>query len=556
MTLTECIKKLLTALAFALSLCCFAGCAQDAEAKAQITSFMFDTEYNSAINENITASIDDEKGVITVVMPKAVYNDSTIRSQLRASINVASGADLVSSSFDWSLNPVTVTVTANGKNKTYIVNIVLKADEVLNGELLFTEYYCGATPSYKGAVNQYIELTNASNHAIDLSAVELNRYVWDNGSRKSASDQSVTLSGTLASGASYVIYSSRCSLFTSKDASLFVSDAKYNTIIELTGQTSFTLTSYGNVIDAIGPADGEGEGFNWGLTKKMQRKSHVSFYDGFDDNEWYSVKATNSSSDVTTAGSWDRDSSTAKDLTYFAFEKTPDLVYLSNNVINIQKGLSLSQAISVSTNGARVVLAETGDEVSNGHTTVDFSKVTSDDPLELWVYAWDGSCKVYKITYTDITYEKLTQLPENGDEILIYYETDKLALGTGDYESSTTKRAGVSMTPSSNGTLGTAEGVASFVVKDCGNNVYELICNGQYLTTTQTDSGLTLGSTSGDYTKWTIAKSNTDGLFYITSTNALYNGNKQMMEYYQGFRLGSYNASYDYEFSLALYKKL
>lgn len=382
-----------------------AGCAQTADTP-KILKFAFRSSDNSFLPADAAGIIDQTARLITVRLPRNVYGDDADRSSLSASIVYGAGTTLVSSSAsDYSESPVTLTVAASGSTVSYLVYVEQAHETAPAGSLLFTEYYSGLAYSFKGANNQYIEITNVSSSAVDLAGVELNRHSWNKGVRGKSHDQSVPLAGMLPAGASVVVYSARTKFaFTGQT----LSDADLNSIISFSGQDGLTLTSGGTVLDALGPGDGIGTGWTWGEAKLMQRKSGVTGYTGWKESEWISTAATNCSDDAANAGAVTSTvSPDAKDITYFALEGLASIVYgvidTSARTVDLSVKESLGTVFkpTVSTNGKDVRL-EGSKKIISGSTEIDFSGASETNPLKLYVFDAEGSSAVYDVVFTPI----------------------------------------------------------------------------------------------------------------------------------------------------------
>ena len=523
---------------------CFAltGCKTEDSSEAFITGFAFKSI-------NVTGSINQETKVITVSLPESIYEDYTQRALLKADITLASGTSLVTleSSMDFSYSPVLISVACSGDGATYSVNIQKKVSSVSKNSVFFTEYYSGCAATYKGANNQYIEITNVSSSDIDLSALELNRYCWTDGVRDTSHDQSVTLSGTLKAGAILVLYSNRCAYFTGKTDSLSViwqSDELYNGIIQTGGQDGFTLTSNGTVLDALGPEDGNGSGWNWGVSKLMQRKATVTRYTSYKESEWVTSSVENTLSDVSsTAGkSTESVTSTEYKVTYFALEGLSSVINgIINNsaktiTVNIPDVYDLTQKVTVSTLGQRVRYNKK--DVVSGETEIDFSK----DNISLLVYDNQGNSYEYSVICNVIhynfdsspngDYKYSYSVPKDGDVILIYYPVNTMVMGT---EANGSKLTGVSA-DAVEGYVTYSSSMASLCVTVDDNGYYTFTNNSKYLTSGSTGSSLTFESAPGDYSLWKIVESTSgSGVFRIVNVNAKYGTSAQSLEYYSGF---------------------
>jgi hypothetical protein len=387
------------------------GCVNTADsgADAEITGFVFSVKENQDyLSQDIAGSVDTGSRLITVKLPASVYADTTVRAALRASIAYGTGTVYAgaASNPDYSVSPVALPVTTqSGNSATYLVKIERQYDTASQGSLLFTEYYSGLAYAFKGTNNQYVEITNMSAAPVELGGCELNRHCWQNGIRYPAQDQSVQLSGTLASGESLVIYSARTTFSFSGKC---LSDAYLNSVVSFSGEDGLTLTSGGIVLDALGPGDGIGTGWNWGAAKRMQRKNSVTAYSGWKESEWITSLAANTASDASNAGfRTPALSASAKEITYFAFENLDDVVYGTIDTadktvtVNVKEQYGTVLEPTVSTNGSDIRLADMS-RIISGKTSIDFSSAAESNPLKLYVYDNNGTPCIYGVIFNVI----------------------------------------------------------------------------------------------------------------------------------------------------------
>ena len=128
--------------------------------------------------------------------------------------------------------------------------------------------------------------------------------------------------------------------------------------------------------------------------------------------------------------------------------------------------------------------------------------------------------------------EKMTELPEKGDVIVIYNSGN--AMGSAVTGSKGNKLAGVPA-EIADGKLPLSEEMAKLVVDidDAGNYIFTL--DGKYLTSAPTGNGLGFEDELTDCGKW-IFEEGPEGTWYIKNAGANYNGNyNQALEYYSGF---------------------
>lgn len=128
-----------------------------------------------------------------------------------------------------------------------------------NANLLITQYYEGSS------FNKWVELTNTGGSSVDLSNYTLG--LWQNSNTEAyktdgTPSQSLALTGTLASGASYLL-----SHTSAASPAYATADAQSGSVINHNGDDSFTLFTgstfaTANIVDAIGFTDSGSEGSN------------------------------------------------------------------------------------------------------------------------------------------------------------------------------------------------------------------------------------------------------------------------------------------------------
>ena len=405
------VKKICIVLCTCFVLFAFWGC--KTEPAASIMSFVFSVSRNSSLSSDVHGTVYEKTKLIVVKLPAVVYDVPAARSALRAEVTCSKGASLITDeeTIDYANNPVSIVVAGlNGDTVAYMVRIEKQYDVVQKGTLLFTEYYSGAKYSLKGTNNQYIEITNISSENVELGGVELNLHAWKNGQRIVEHDQSVQLSGTLAPAKSTVIYSKRTSFSSLNGKGM--SDELFNSIISLSGQDALTLTSGGIVLDALGPNDGNGNGWNWGNAKRMQRKRTVTQYDGWNEEEWITLLSTNKIADAENAGSLTDDvPKEINDITYFAFEGLAEIVYgiidtvAKTITVSVKEEYGVVHKPTVSTKGVAVRLSPNETRIISGQTEIDFS-----NPVELLSFNREGMAATYKVVFEQIKETKYTSI--------------------------------------------------------------------------------------------------------------------------------------------------
>lgn len=572
--------KMISTVLLSAGIIAFASCSdKDEFNEAKITSFSFLKTKNSEIlNKTVTGSINDETKVITVYLEEALYSSSVDRKKLVSSVSVSSGAKLLTktASLDFSVNAVLISVCSDDETVTYSVNIVKSGDVIRkNAQAVhFTEYYNGAEFAYKGENNQFLEISNVSDAALDLSSVYLNRHVWIDGVRHSELDQRVPLSGIkLAAGKSLVIYSQRTVFpksFKSDTGAVIISDAGFNGIISFSGQDAFTLTCGKETLDALGPENGEGNGHTWGSAKQLQRKADIP-YTTYKVNDWIVSEATNTVKDcINTAGiaavkanETTYTKPTGKALTYFCFENSTD--YNKVDIDETKKTVtvnfysdkvSLVQVPFFSSDGSNIRLVKGGKEIriTSGETEIDFKKsVTDPEYLAIRVYTNDGSSyEDYKISTVITVYNMSTNLSGN------YQKVDVSEVKDGDVILLASPSACAFLGSAKSGTaLECVDEALETQVTYMGNMAalcvsirdgkYLFTYKGKFLASTA-NSSLSFEGNPSDNAIWSISKGTGDGA-YIIKNNA-----GRAIEYYKS-SFGSYTGSgTDYDFYI--YKNL
>ena len=162
-------------------------------------------------------------------------------------------------------------------------------------------------------------------------------------------------------------------------------------------------------------------------------------------------------------------------------------------------------------------------------STYNSSSAATDDQFQLAFYVVTGETpeepEVPEVAYA----EKMTELPNDGDTIIIYNSGN--AMGSA---ASGKKLSGVAAEVTE-GKLPIAEEMAQLLVTidEDGNYIFTL--DGQYLTSAETGNGLSFAAELTDCGKWTMEAA-IDGAWYIKNVGANYNGSyNQALEYYYGF---------------------
>ncbi|MBR3610126.1 MAG: CehA/McbA family metallohydrolase [Oscillospiraceae bacterium] len=124
--------------------------------------------------------------------------------------------------------------------------------------------------------------------------------------------------------------------------------------------------------------------------------------------------------------------------------------------------------------------------------------------------------------------EKMTELPGDGDTIIIYNSGNAMGAAANGK-----KMSGIAAEVTDNKIAVTEEMAQLLVTVDGDNYIFTL--DGKYLTSGATGNSLSLADELTDCGKWTFEAA-TDGTWYIKNVGANYNGNyNQALEYYSGF---------------------
>ena len=147
---------------------------------------------------------------------------------------------------------------------------------------------------------------------------------------------------------------------------------------------------------------------------------------------------------------------------------------------------------------------------------------------------------------------KLTELPGDGDTIIIYNPANSAVMGS---QASGSKLAYVTAAVAED-KIELAEGMAKVkAVKDEDNYVFML--DGKYLTSGESGNSLSFTDSLTDCGRWTIsAVDGQPGKWYIKNVGANFNGNyNQALEFYNGFTTYGINETDIYQMELYLAEK-
>ncbi len=148
------------------------------------------------------------------------------------------------------------------------------------------------------------------------------------------------------------------------------------------------------------------------------------------------------------------------------------------------------------------------------------------------------------VTYAD----KLSELPSNGDTIIIYNSGNAMGSAASGKKLSAVEAA------VTDGKLPIADTMAQLLVT-IEDSSYIFTLDGKYLTSADTGNGLSFADELTDCGKWTMEAA-TDGAWYIKNVGANYNGNyNQALEYYSGFTTYGIKTTEVYQMQLFLVSK-
>ncbi|MCD7760771.1 MAG: CehA/McbA family metallohydrolase, partial [Clostridiales bacterium] len=192
---------------------------------------------------------------------------------------------------------------------------------------------------------------------------------------------------------------------------------------------------------------------------------------------------------------------------------------------------------SYSENGDYTALAGDSLDVSDyiGETLYAYAELngTKSDinSVELTAASTEPAVSGYDLITGDIT---------SGDQVMIYYPAGGTAV-TGTASGSKLTGGEVTVT---DGVMETNNVGEVFTVYVDDNGYLSFVTDeGAYLTSGATGNSLTLESSSGDYSLWTLESAGESGSYYIKSVNASYSGSAQYIEYYNGFTTYGFSSS-------------
>ena len=146
---------------------------------------------------------------------------------------------------------------------------------------------------------------------------------------------------------------------------------------------------------------------------------------------------------------------------------------------------------------------------------------------------------------TSELYEKLTEITDGSTVIIVHKDSNYVLTAEADGK----KLKGMAGTITDD-KLAYEEGMAKLTVT-VNEGVYVFTNEeGKYLTSGETGNALSFEAEDSDLAKWTVEVQE-DGTFYVINNKAEYRGNKQALEYYNGFTtygVKADNAAYKFDF--------
>ncbi|MCD7753404.1 MAG: CehA/McbA family metallohydrolase, partial [Clostridiales bacterium] len=407
------------------------------------------------------------------------------------------------------LSVLPVTAAAEDETTTTTYTQVTKADDITDGDYVLVAESNGAYYALGTTIGSKIEPASVTVSDGTVTADELP--VWT----LATTDSGVTL----YNGSSYLAYSSSTNFKSSTDADAWTVNA---------GATNGTFYFTNATTTDRGIAFGVSQvKFGAYSTTNYGSSSYV-----FD---LMLFKAGSESSGGSTTVTVETPS-----LSYSQEEKTVTFKCVTSGV---------TYYYSYSENGDYTALGE-------GVTTLDVS-----DHIGGTLYAYaelDGvKSDIASVELTESStepavsgYELITGDITSGDQVMIYYPAGGTAI-TG--TASGSKLTGGEVTVA-DGVMETNNVGEVFTVYVDDNGYLSFVTDeGAYLTSGNTGNSLTLASASSDYSLWTLESAGESGSYYIKSVNAVYNGNAQYIEHYNGsFTTYGFNSSsttaYTYQF--------
>lgn len=402
---------------FVLATFALGSCAPVPDAP-ELLAFTFRAADNPVLSADVAGAIDTETGFVTVRLPATVSD----YSNLVATVEVTEGNVILPAlPKDFSRNPTALTVGNDlGEQITYLVDVAEETPYAPADAVLFTEYYSGTGYDLSGDKNRWLEITNRSATAnVDLSQYRLLKISRDDGVRTPERDQDVRLAGTLAPGASLVLYADRLNTkrfgipasISSPD--LAFSDISFNGIVDFDGDDGFQLVRDGIVLDALGPNGGTGAEYNWGRQKRLLRKNGKLPSAEWDPLGWIAYGLANSVADAVNSGALTPVlPSDRKVLTFFAFEALDEPSYgivdeAAHTVsIALPPGIDRSSII-VSIGVEGLGAWSQGQTIVSGETALDFSS-----PVTLLVYPSVGAVyQAYTVNIVEARAPDFTTAP-------------------------------------------------------------------------------------------------------------------------------------------------
>ena len=291
---------------------------------------------------------------------------------------------------------------------------------------------------------------------------------------------------------------------------------------------------------------GTGEnGYVWNLTQSgdyltaVDSKGNTRYLGVFDNQDWRTYTNTNNNIAGQTVQFW-------------AFSET--IQGVETPTANPASGeVAANTLVTFSTTTAEATMMISLD---GGLNWSEQNSYTVIDAVTIMVKAVKGNLQsetatfdytVKAASHASAAFDKLTQAPADGSEVVLVFTKDSLALST---QVNDKKLDGVAAQIAQD-KLTVADEMAVLKV-GVADGVYTFENNGLYLTSAPTGNGVSFASdANSDLAKWTL-EAQDDGTWYIKNVKAVYNETKpQYLEYYKGFTTYSLNnggSAYKFDF--------
>ncbi|MDT8336393.1 MAG: lamin tail domain-containing protein [Candidatus Izemoplasmatales bacterium] len=207
------------------------------------------------------------------VLTYSAYQNITVSSELSSYLTYSNNEFIVTRPDEDITGTINFDVIYGDASEKVIVNLTLKkAMEIISGATIFISQYVEGS-SY----NKYIEIYNPTTENVDLSQYTLELY--SNGATEAS--QTLTLSGTLASGQTLVLGHSSGTIYTP--------DITDSSVINFNGNDVIVLKQNSIIIDSIGQI---GSSADFAKDVTLVRKSGI-FSGNTNPNDAYTLDEWN-----------------------------------------------------------------------------------------------------------------------------------------------------------------------------------------------------------------------------------------------------------------------